>query len=66
MEVYCGSIDFKGRIDLNQVYLQCEITKRGSETWLSSKHRRRLARMEKIRAIKTIAHEIACFRLGVK
>ena len=44
---------------LGQAFRQCAITVRRSETWLGAKHRRRLARMEKARAIKATAHEIA-------
>lgn len=44
---------------LGQAFRQCAIAVRRSETWLGAKHRRRLARMEKARAIKATAHEIA-------
>ena len=44
---------------LGQAFRQCAITIRRSETWLGAKHRRRLARMEKARAFKATAHEIA-------
>ena len=44
---------------LGQAFRQCAITVRRSESWLGAKHRHRLARMEKARAIKATAHEIA-------
>ena len=44
---------------LGQAFRQCAVTVRRSETWLDAKHRRRLARMEKARAVKATAHEIA-------
>ena len=44
---------------LGPAFRQCAVTIRRSETWLGAKHRRRLARMEKGRAIKATAHEIA-------
>ena len=44
---------------LGQAFRQCATSVRRSPTWLGAKHRRRLARMEKARAIKATAHEIA-------
>ena len=44
---------------LGQAFRQCAVTVRRSESWLGAKHRRRLARMEKARAVKATAHEIA-------
>ena len=44
---------------LGQAFRQCAIALRKSPTWLGAKHRRRLARMEKARAVKATAHEIA-------
>ena len=44
---------------LGQACRQCAVTVRRTETWLGAKHRRRLARMEKARAVKATAHEIA-------
>ena len=44
---------------LGQAFRQCAVTVRRTETWLGAKHRRRLARMEKARAVKATAHEIA-------
>ena len=44
---------------LGQALRQCAVTVRRSSTWLGAKHRRRLARMEKAKAVKATAHEIA-------
>ena len=44
---------------LGQAFRQCAVTVRRSQTWLDAKHRRRLARMEKARAVNATAHEIA-------
>ena len=44
---------------LGQAFRQCAFTVRRSESWFGAKHRRRLARMEKARAVKATAHEIA-------
>ena len=44
---------------LGQAFRQAAVTVRRSETWLGAQHRRRLARMEKAKAVKATAHEIA-------
>lgn len=44
---------------LSQAFRQCAITVRRSKSWLGAKHRHRFSRMEKARAIKANAHEIA-------
>lgn len=44
---------------LGQAFRQCAVSVRRSDTWLGAKHRRRLARMEKAKAVKATAHEIA-------
>ena len=44
---------------LGQAFRQCAVTLRRTESWLGAKHRRRLARMEKAKAVKATAHELA-------
>ena len=44
---------------IGQALRQCAVTVRRSQTWLGAKHRRRLARMDKAKAVKATAHEIA-------
>ena len=54
-----GNRPIHGIYDTPQAFRQCAFSVRRSETWLGAKHRRRLARMEKARAVKATAHEIA-------
>lgn len=44
---------------LGQAFRQGAVTIRRADTWLGAKHRRRLARMEKAKAVKATAHELA-------
>ena len=44
---------------LGQAFRQGAVSVRQVENWMGAQHRRRLARMEKAKAVKATAHEIA-------